>query len=96
MLLMKKFIVPFVLLAMAGTANAQTKRIAHRSHSGADRHFTLSGSDNFGNPPEDWRTRTVPIKDTAKAGTEALKPAGTPKDKKAAKRKKKRKAKDPK
>ena len=92
---MKKFILPALVLVLAGTsAQAQTKRIAHRSHSGADRHFSLSGTDNFGNPPEDWKNRHVPVMDTAKAGTNGAKttdktekPARTRKFKKASSKK---------
>lgn len=68
---MKKFILPTLVLVFACTqTQAQTKRIAHRSHSGSDAHFSLSGADNFGNPPEDWKTRHVPVADTAKAGAQ--------------------------
>jgi len=31
---------------------AQTKKIAHRSHSGSDRTFTIKGESNFGATPE--------------------------------------------
>jgi len=38
-------------LLMSGFVIGQTKMIAHRSHSGADRGFSLSGLDNFGEHP---------------------------------------------
>ncbi len=34
------------------TGFAQTKRIAHHSHSGSDTEFTTSASDNFGISPQ--------------------------------------------
>lgn len=74
MYFMKKFILPsaFFLLALT-QVQAQTKRIAHRSHSGADRHFNLGVSDNFGNPPEDWKkVKPLPSVDTAKAATQGM------------------------
>jgi len=44
-----------LLLLVAGTAAttfAQTKKIAHRSHSGKASTFTIDGADNFGLTPE--------------------------------------------
>jgi hypothetical protein len=44
-------IVVGLMLATAGTLFAQTKLVAHRSHSGRAETFTSSGVDNFGGPP---------------------------------------------
>lgn len=70
---MKKFILPALVLLLASQVQAQTKRIAHRSHSGSNASFTLNGSDNFGNPPIEWENRRVPVADTAKAGANGVK-----------------------
>jgi len=56
------------LAAMCTVSSAQTKRIAHRSHSGSNISFSTKGTDNFGLPPE---SRRKPVKDTAKAATPA-------------------------
>jgi hypothetical protein len=98
---MKKFILPLALFTLACTqSQAQTKRIAHRSHSGADQHFSLTGSDNFGNPREDWKNvQPLPVADTAKAGTEGAKTVHNRKKmngKKMSRRQKKEAAKGPK
>jgi hypothetical protein len=52
---------------------SQTKRIAHRSHSGKDHTFTLFGPDNFGLPAEKEKLpkpktdkKTKPVKDSLK------------------------------
>lgn len=37
-----------VLMLMYGTASSQTKKIAHKSHSGSVRSFSLKGSGSFG------------------------------------------------
>jgi hypothetical protein len=44
-------IIAAVLLFAATCASAQTKIIAHRSHSGADATLTFAGEDNFGLGP---------------------------------------------
>jgi hypothetical protein len=49
---MKKFF--FFLLFTIGFASlgfAQTKKIAHRSHSGVGKVFASNDDDNYGNPP---------------------------------------------
>jgi hypothetical protein len=90
---MKKFTLPALLITLACTAvQAQTKRIAHRSHSGANIHFSLSGSDNFGNPPENYKYSTVAT-DSSRAAREGAKKAGDPPKSKA---RKKHRAKKPK
>lgn len=46
---MKTLLLSLVLITAAGiVATAQTKKIAHRSHSGSGGSFDLNGSDNFG------------------------------------------------
>jgi hypothetical protein len=45
-------LVLFFALAFSSVSFAQTKRIAHRSHSGADATLRYSGADNFGLPFE--------------------------------------------
>jgi len=50
---MKIRLVLLPVLAMFVTASfAQTKRIAHHSHSGSDAEFATGGSDNFGLSPQ--------------------------------------------
>ncbi len=49
---MKRVFLLIVLAAVSSVGFAQTKRIAHRSHSGANRTFSLNGIDNFGTTPE--------------------------------------------
>lgn len=96
---MKKFIFPLLLLALTTTAQAQTKRIAHRSHSGSAKSFNIKGDDNFGLPSNyENKYKTVEVKkDTSTTkGTDttkkkkptqpAVKPkTEAPKSKKAAK-----------
>lgn len=44
------FLSSFILIALT-CADAQTKRIEHRSHSGSNKTFSLSNSSNFGALP---------------------------------------------
>ncbi|TND01484.1 MAG: hypothetical protein FD123_4255 [Bacteroidetes bacterium] len=50
---MKKYFFPglFLFLLLSQVLVAQTKRIAHKSHSGSDAAFSNAGHDDFGNPP---------------------------------------------
>lgn len=66
---MKKMLLLLAFAFAAMTAFSQTKRIAHRSHSGIDNTFRLfASSDNFGNPIPDEVKKKVkspaPKKDT--------------------------------
>ncbi len=45
---MKKAILILLFPALMFQANAQTKKVAHQSHSGSEKSFTMTGSDNFG------------------------------------------------
>ena len=49
---MKIILLLVILLAFATTGSAQTKKIAHRSHSGKESSFTIFSADNFGETPE--------------------------------------------
>ena len=55
---MKKNLLLIILLAFCITGFSQTKKIAHRSHSGKNATLIMNDDDNFGLPPT--------IKDTAK------------------------------
>lgn len=49
---MKKSLITFaVILFISVSSFAQTKLIAHRSHSGSNATFSAAGLDNFGLPP---------------------------------------------
>jgi len=80
---MKKIIV-FVAFATAlgSTAFAQTKKIAHRSHSGKNSVFTVEGEGNFG-LPTDYKaksTKDSAAKKTTPAKTDStVKPGDTKK-----------------
>ena len=50
---MKKIFLVTVAMALFSVAGfSQTKKIAHRSHSGKDNTFSIFGPDNFGETPE--------------------------------------------
>ncbi len=49
---MKKIFMLVLMVCSASILFAQTKKIAHRSHSGSDRTFTIKGESNFGATPE--------------------------------------------
>ena len=77
-------------MAFAYSSSAQTKMIAHRSHSGSDATFSLRGLDNFGYVPPMKEIKPIePTKDTAKAeikpAPEKAKPT-TKKERKAARK----------
>jgi hypothetical protein len=58
---MKKTILSFALFISLTSLSAQTKKIAHRSHSGKNETFRLKSSgDNFGLAPGNT---TKPVKD---------------------------------
>jgi hypothetical protein len=79
------------------SASAQTKKIAHRSHSGSNRELDLSGDDNFGVyiKPDTSRhlvvepvpVPTTPPSDAAKPGDDTKKHASSTGSKKGAKTK---------
>lgn len=49
---MKPVFLFLVYMALSAACFSQTKRIAHRSHSGSNTSFTLAGEGNFGLPSE--------------------------------------------
>ena len=49
---MKPVLLIVVCIALSTACFSQTKRIAHRSHSGSNASFTLNGEGNFGLPSE--------------------------------------------
>jgi hypothetical protein len=56
---MKKIVLLLVILTVTAGAHAQTRRIAHRSHSGA-KHEKYDGRDgNYGNPPQMTQQRML-------------------------------------
>jgi hypothetical protein len=67
---MKQLTLFVVLMLVSILAFSQTKRIAHRSHSGKDHTFNLFGPDNFGLPAEKPKPKTdkktQPKKDSLK------------------------------
>lgn len=48
---MKKLFLAVIILFAASTCFAQTKMVAHRSHSGKNAGFTINGIDNLGETP---------------------------------------------
>lgn len=93
---MKKLLLLSTLLLVFGSAaSAQTKRIAHRSHSGSNATFSMNeGDDNYGLPPgyEKMRMEQQRKNDSikkanadsaakAKADSQSKKPAPAPKPK---------------
>ena len=49
---MKIFLLFIAMAVFSATGFSQTKKIAHRSHSGKAASFTICGADNFGETPE--------------------------------------------
>ena len=49
---MKRILFLLLLAGLSTAGFSQTKKIAHRSHSGSNNSFTLAGPDNFGETPE--------------------------------------------
>ncbi len=75
------------LLLPVSVLHAQTKKIAHRSHSGSDETYSMAQSGNFGLPyrqfpKEDTLKLAPPKQDTAKQQTKPP-PPKTSKKKKA-------------
>lgn len=54
---MKKVFLCIILVAVSSAGFSQTKKIAHRSHSGKNNTFSITGPDNFGETPEMARKR---------------------------------------
>jgi hypothetical protein len=54
---MKPVFLFIVCIALSTACFSQTKRIAHRSHSGSNASFTLAGEGNFGLPSEEAMKR---------------------------------------
>ncbi len=66
----------FLLFALAGLSTAgfsQTKKIAHRSHSGKNSSFTINSIDNFGTTPEMEEAKKKRALEIAKADSAAKK-----------------------
>lgn len=70
---MKKLTLFAVLLLTSVLAFSQTKRIAHRSHSGKDHTFNILSPDNFGLPVEKKKMPKTPSKEQAKEKKDSLK-----------------------
>jgi len=70
---MKRFLLLFVLAGLSTVGFSQTKKIAHRSHSGSNSTFTLAGPDNFGDTPEMAEARKKKELERAKADSIAKK-----------------------
>jgi hypothetical protein len=51
---MKQVVLLLVCTALSVACFSQTKRIAHRSHSGSNHSFNLAGEGNFGLPSKDY------------------------------------------
>lgn len=61
---MKKIFALCILFFIGASAFCQTKRIAHRSHSGKNRTLILTTGDNFGLPEHAKRKDTIVVKRT--------------------------------
>jgi hypothetical protein len=59
---MKKIALLITLIAISSHGFSQTKKIAHRSHSGKDRTLILTTEDNFGGPATPVKKDTVVVK----------------------------------
>ena len=49
---MKNVILLVAFIGLSSVGFSQTKKIAHRSHSGKASSFSINGADNFGTTPE--------------------------------------------
>jgi hypothetical protein len=49
---MKRISILACIVFLSQASDAQTKKIAHRSHSGTNKTFTAKGESNFGATPE--------------------------------------------
>lgn len=80
---MKKLTLVFtVIAAFALNASAQTKKIAHRSHSGKNTSFTINGEDNFGGPgPSSTKAKVVTDSNTKTKDTSKIKKTDLPRPK---------------
>jgi hypothetical protein len=56
---MKVIFLLAVNIMLISSVLAQTKRIAHRSHSGSQSNFNLKGDGNWGGPPLEYRKKVV-------------------------------------
>lgn len=90
---MKPVFLFIVCIALSTACFSQTKRIAHRSHSGSNASFTLAGEGNFGLPSpaemkrmeEERKKREVENKRIQDSIAKAEKKAGKMKNKKPVK-----------
>ena len=62
---MQKIVIVCFIIFTSLASSAQTKKIAHRSHSGKDNTLILNTSDNFGNPYPIKKDTVIVKKDTA-------------------------------
>lgn len=71
-----------VVAAFALSASAQTKKIAHRSHSGKSATFNINGEDNFGGPgPSAHKPKVITDSNTKTRDTSKIKTTDLPKPK---------------
>ena len=77
-------------IAFGSSAFAQTKKIAHRSHSGKNSSFTVSEEGNFG-LPSDYKSKAVKDSSTKKTGAAKPDSSVKPKNTKASFNKKPKK-----
>lgn len=80
---MKKLILVFIVVsAFTLNVSAQTKKIAHRSHSGKNRSFTINGEDNFGGPgPSAHKPKVITDSNTKTKDTSKIKTTDLPRPK---------------
>jgi hypothetical protein len=85
---MKPVILLIVSVAFSIACFSQTKRIAHRSHSGSNQSFSLSGEGNFGLPSETALKRMEEERKRREAEEKRIQDSIAKADKKAGKKKK--------
>ena len=88
---MKPVFLFLVCIAFSAACFSQTKRIAHRSHSGSNASFTLSGEGNFGLPSEAEMKRMAEEKKRREAESKRIQDSIAKAEKKAGKNKMKNK-----
>ncbi|HEX2628435.1 MAG TPA: hypothetical protein VHM26_05480 [Chitinophagaceae bacterium] len=88
---MKPVFLLLVCIAFSAACFSQTKRIAHRSHSGSNASFTLSGEGNFGLPSEAEMKRMAEERKKREAENKRIQDSIAKAEKKAGKNKVKNK-----
>jgi hypothetical protein len=91
---MKPVFLFIVCIALSTACFSQTKRIAHRSHSGSNTSFRLAGEGNFGLPSESALKRMVEDRKKREAENKRIQDSIAKADKKAGKMKNKKPVKD--